>query len=216
MIDGVGPSLDRIAQPVVVARIVGIELRRGERAERQSVDPARDLHAQHNRVSRSPVSLRNRGSMRGGPDRIAASRPNNSTAPWPQHARVQAVAGREMALRKVVVDEPDHEVQLGSRQRRVGLDAAAGLGKVGRGRPLRSRLPAPDLGWKPRRATRRPEAEQVRASRPVEKRKIQVILQVVPDTRQLVDDADAVAGAFVRRTDTRQQQQLRRLEGAGR
>ena len=43
-----------------------------------------------------------------------------------------------------------------------------------------------------------------------------MILQVVPDTRQLVRDTDAMAHQLVPRSDARQQQQLRRLEGAGR
>ena len=85
----------------------------------------------------------------------------------PQHADVQAVAGAEVPLAAVIVDQAEHEVQLdvGPRQRRIGLQEAAGLGEVGGEQPAPLAPPAQDLARQPRQARRR-EAEQVRARRP--------------------------------------------------
>ncbi len=98
---------------------------------------------------------------------------------------------------------------------RIGLEEAAGLREVGGEQPPPLATPAQDLARQSGEPRRR-EAEEVRALGLVDQGEVEVILQVAADARQSVLDGNAMALQLLRRADARQQQELRRLEGAGR
>src|SRR5262249_51459473 len=96
---------------------------------------------------RGPAAGSDAGARRGGARGVGIDQANRAAALGPQHARVQAVAGAEMALARVIVDQPDDEMQLqvGARQHRVALDEAPGLREI-RGQQAGSlSAPAQDL-----------------------------------------------------------------------
>src|SRR4249920_501133 len=121
-----------------------------------------------------------------------------------------------MAFSRVIVDQTDDEMQLdvGPGQYRIGFEEPAGLGEVGGKQPAPLAPPAQDLARQSGDPRRR-ETEEMRALGLVDQGEVEVVLQVAADARQRVLNGNAVALQVFRRADARQQQKLRRLEGAG-
>ncbi len=143
---------------------------------------------------------------RAQPDLAVAERPlqggvEAETRPLGQVTGVIAVSGRATI---------DLEVGLGDGL--IALDETAGRSPGARHRPGSRRLPFLDAG----REFLVGHATDARLlSRMVCDDDVDVVLEVLADAGQIVDHLDAGPCEFVRRSDARQQQELRRVDGAG-
>ncbi len=123
---------------------------------------------------------------------------------------------REPQLARMVLDQRDHEMQLDVRLGKVrpGFQEAAGFGEIAGDHAAPLAAIARDFAQQARPAARC-DAGEVETGRGVAEHEIGMVLQVLPNPRQVEERFDSEPARVVCRSDSGQHQDLRGLQGAG-
>ena len=150
--------------------------------------------------------------------RVGVGQGQAAAAVWAQQAHMARITVAEHRGAAVVDQFADHEVQLQVGDRLVGAaaDEPARLGEVRRQQAGPLLPPLPDAARHAHHAAGGQSEAVLEHCAFDHRNHVDVIVQVASHARQGVQQRDAVPLQFVGRADARQQQQLRRLQRAGR